>query len=140
MNRAALLGAAPLCVLLASCGGVPPKPDVRPADVALSRDTIAALIQQPPGLVAVVRCVLVEHESEGMRSERTSVRAEVVDVARGEARGTIELWHYGPPRMDQGRTYVVAAMSAPDNTLLEAIPIRAADAEAVLARVRTQVH
>lgn len=137
MKRAALPA---LALVFVSCGAVPPRPDVPATEVTLSRDTVARLIQEPPGLVAVVRCVTVEHESEGTRSERTSVRARVIDVARGDARGTIELWHYGPPRVEQGRTYVVAAMAAPDSTLLEAIPIRPSDAAAALARVRAQVR
>ncbi len=135
-----LLPGVSFAAYCAGCGGASPAPNVRPSEVRLSRATIAALIQQPPGLVAVVRCVSIEHVADDTRGERTNVRARVVDVARGEARGTIDLWHWGPPRMERRRTYLVAALSAPDATLLEAIPIRAHDASAVLARVRAQVR
>lgn len=61
---------------------------------------------------AQVRVVAVEHDKAGTRSQTAAYACEVVRAIEGALPSPARLKHFGPPRLEAGRLYIVGAIDS----------------------------
>src|SRR5262249_30327080 len=79
---------------------------------SLSDDALRAAVRSKEQ-VLVVRVTKAQQGATGSGSESRSYDPEVVRAVLGDAKGRLQLVHYGPPELTAGKSYVVTTRGGP---------------------------